>query len=128
MQQLSRMLFSFEGRITRRIFWFWAAGYSLLWLAGRWLDSGLQDNLQNSLRGSSFGCFTVFITLIGIISGLAVCVKRLHDLDRPASHLLYGLIPIAGQIWLIWQLGFKRGTVGWNVFGVDPKGQDAKAV
>ncbi len=127
MQQLTRMLFSFEGRIPRRIFWFWVAGYSLLWLAGRWVDSGLQDSLTNSLRGSSFGCFTVFITLIGIISGLAVCVKRLHDLDRPASHILYGLIPIAGQVWLIWQLGFKRGTEGWNVFGVDPKGQEVKA-
>ncbi len=123
---LTRILFSFEGRVPRKIFWFWVVGYSLLWAVGRFLDMDIQGRGATALRGSSYGCFGVFIALIGIVSGLAVCVKRLHDLDRPASHILYGLIPIAGQIWLIWQLGFKRGTTGWNVFGTDPLGQATK--
>ena len=126
---LSQVLFSFAGRVPRSTFWYYLAGFALLWTAGRFVDSAIQRGAANGLAGSygGYGCFGVFIGLLGIVTGLAVLVKRLHDRDRPGWHLLYGLIPIAGQIWLVVELGFRRGTTGWNVFGPDPFGEGENA-
>jgi uncharacterized membrane protein YhaH (DUF805 family) len=118
---LSKILFSYEGRIPRSIFWYYLAGYAVLWGIGRFIDStvGVQTGAGAS---GSFGCFTVFIVLIGIFTGLAVLVKRCHDRDRSGWYLLWGLIPVLGEIWLLIELGFRRGTVGRNLYGADPLG------
>ena len=75
---------------------------------------------------SGYGCVTVFAGFAGIVTALAVFAKRCHDLDRSPWFLLVGLIPIVGQIWLLVELGFRRGTVGANGYGADPlKGRQA---
>ncbi len=116
---LSRILFSYEGRVPRSIFWYYLAGYAVLWGIGKLADSmvGVQTGAGAS---GGYGCFTVFLVLIGIFTGLAVCAKRCHDLDRSGWYLLWGLIPIIGEIWLLIQLGFRKGTVGRNLYGPDP--------
>ncbi|HEX8990667.1 MAG TPA: DUF805 domain-containing protein [Anaerolineales bacterium] len=122
---LSQVLFSFAGRIPRSTFWYYLAGYAVLWVTGRLIDTAIQRGSAQDLSGGvgGYGCFGVVIGLLGIFTGLAVLVKRLHDRDRPGWHLLYGLIPVAGQIWLLVELGFRRGTTGWNEFGLDPFGE-----
>ncbi len=69
---------------------------------------------------SGAGCFTVFLGLLQIATGLAVGTKRCHDLDQSGWYLLWGLLPILGELWLIYQLGFRKGTVGQNMYGPDP--------
>jgi uncharacterized membrane protein YhaH (DUF805 family) len=46
-----------------------------------------------------------------------VCRNRLHDLNRSGWWLLSVLIPILGGLWLVWQLGFKRGDLHSNRWG-----------
>jgi uncharacterized membrane protein YhaH (DUF805 family) len=54
-----------------------------------------------------------------IVPGLAVTVRRLHDLDKSGWHLLIGLIPLVGGIILIvWYC--TEGTRGPNRYGPDP--------
>jgi len=55
----------------------------------------------------------------GLVAGAAVTVKRLHDLDRPAWHMLGFLIPIY-NIYLSLVLLLKRGNYGFNDYGQDP--------
>jgi uncharacterized membrane protein YhaH (DUF805 family) len=53
---------------------------------------------------------------------LAVSAKRWHDRDKSAWWILVGLIPIIGNIWILIENGFLRGTEGSNRFGDDPTG------
>jgi uncharacterized membrane protein YhaH (DUF805 family) len=47
-------------------------------------------------------------------------VRRCHDRDKSGWWCLVTLVPIAGQIWVLTQLGFREGTEGTNRFGPDP--------
>ena len=55
----------------------------------------------------------------GIWAGVAVTVKRLHDLDRPGWHWWLLLIPLV-NIYMGLILLFAKGTQGPNQFGRDP--------
>ena len=55
----------------------------------------------------------------GIWAGVAVTVKRLHDLDRPGWHWWLLLIPLV-NIYMGAILLFAKGTRGPNQFGRDP--------
>jgi uncharacterized membrane protein YhaH (DUF805 family) len=116
---LSKILFSFEGRIPRSIFWYYLVAYAVLWGIGKLIDTAVAVNTGAGPNGA-FGCFTVLIVLLGIFTGLAVLMKRCHDRDRSGWYLLWGLIPIIGEIWLLIELGFRKGTEGQNLYGPDP--------
>lgn len=59
------------------------------------------------------------VILAGVWAGIAVTVKRLHDLGRPGSHWWLLLIPIY-NVYLGLVLLFGKGTPGPNRFGPDP--------
>lgn len=59
----------------------------------------------------------------GIWAGIAITVKRLHDLDRPGWHWLLLAVPFY-NIYLGLVLLFARGTWGPNRFGPDPLAYD----
>ena len=48
---------------------------------------------------------------------LTLCAKRYHDLDKSGWWVLVGFIPIVGAIWILIELGLKRGTPGHNRYG-----------
>ncbi|MCL2519448.1 MAG: DUF805 domain-containing protein [Spirochaetaceae bacterium] len=54
-----------------------------------------------------------------VISGLAIPVRRLHDINKPGWHLLALLIFAVGPIKLLMGL-YKDGDIGDNRFGPDP--------
>jgi uncharacterized membrane protein YhaH (DUF805 family)/putative heme iron utilization protein len=58
-------------------------------------------------------------SLIAVYSGIALEVRRLHDLNRPWQWVLALFIPIVGFAILIYLLCFK-GTDGDNDYGPDP--------
>ena len=105
---------NFSGRAVRSEFWYW-----VLFAILASIVAGLIDLALFGVEGSS--PINSLVGLALFLPGLAVSVRRLHDLDRSGWWILLGLIPLVGVIILIvWYC--KRGTIGANRFGADPLG------
>jgi len=114
-QALAWILFSFEGRIPRRIFWGVSLGMSAVFILFYPLVFAVFGEESPVTAGV---IFITYIPLIWIL--LAVQVKRWHDRDKSGWWVLIQLIPIIGPIWAFIETGCLRGTVGANSFGPDP--------
>ena len=100
-----------SGRASPGEFWWivlWgmlasAAATILLWALGGGELVRLRHQDPASLNGFGRGFLAVggLISLIHVIPWLALCVRRLHDVNRSGLWLLAGLIPIAGFIFLL---------------------------
>ena len=96
----------FSGRAARSEFWYFFAFY-------------VAAVVLASIIGSLvFSYLSTIVTLALLLPTVAVSVRRLQDLDRPALWVLLGLVPFAGLVLLYWFT--QRGTVGPNQFGPDP--------
>lgn len=65
------------------------------------------------------------ILYIGLVipiiwAGMALSVKRWHDLNKSGWWLLIALIPLAGALFTLVEQGFHAGTEGPNNYGPDP--------
>ena len=117
----------FSGRSQRKEYWMfllfnwvvalmWGAVIGIVMLALYFTDMS-EDSMM-------LVCMTLILpyaiySLWVIVPGLAVTVRRLHDLDKSGWHLLIGLIPLVGGIILIiWYCTL--GTRGPNRYGPDP--------
>lgn len=78
---------------------------------------------ENTGLGILGGLYTLFV----LIPGIAVGVRRLHDVGKSGWMLLVGFIPIIGVIWLI-ILFATDGKPGANKWGPNPKETTAAAV
>jgi uncharacterized membrane protein YhaH (DUF805 family) len=67
-----------------------------------------------------YGFIYLIYGLATFIPGLAVMVRRLHDVDKSGWWFLISFIPIIGTIWIIVLLA-TDGTPGTNQYGVNPK-------
>jgi len=103
---------NFSGRAPRSEFWYWSLFVLLVSIGANIIDSAL---LQNELSpiGMLWGLAT-------FLPGLAVGVRRLHDIDRSGWWLLIVLTIIGIFVLLYWDC--VRGTAGANRFGPDPLG------
>ena len=113
---LKSLLFSFQGRITRLIFWVvtliligWGSIFQQL------MGSYGPDNPMTI----GPGLVTIVNFIIVLWIGLSVQVKRWHDRDKSGWWALINLIPIIGQAWVLIECGVLRGTAGDNRFGRD---------
>ncbi len=73
---------------------------------GYWLAVLFQAVIGTVLYGlgAKIGIFMVIgylFSLASMIPGLAICVRRLHDIGKTWKSLLVGLIPCVGEIILI---------------------------
>jgi len=104
----------FSGRARRSEFWFF-----ILFNVCAQIAASIVDVVIASIIG--FSALALLVSLALFLPGLAVSVRRLHDIDRSGWWILIGLIPIVGIIMLIiWYV--TAGTPGPNRFGQDPKG------
>jgi uncharacterized membrane protein YhaH (DUF805 family) len=103
-------LFQRHGRLARR--WFWAASVVLAALVFAIMP------LAQALGGH----WLVILAFLPIY-WCAFCLmsQRCHDTGRSAAWLLILLIPIAGVLWGLAVLGFRRGDPGANQYGEDPR-------
>ena len=69
------------------------------------------------------GILTGIFQLVMVIPGLAVSVRRLHDINKSGWWVLIGLIPIVGFIVLLIFM-IKEGDKGDNQYGSDPKAEE----
>ncbi|MDE2405222.1 MAG: DUF805 domain-containing protein [Sphingomonadales bacterium] len=116
----------FSGRSRRMEFWMWALFCFLVGLAidlvfGRPVYSyGATAFSFSSTLGTTGGMLHGLFNLVNFIPGLAVSVRRLHDIDRSGWWLLLWLVPILG--WIVLLVFFcLDSNSGPNRFGADPK-------
>lgn len=109
-----RLLFSLEGRISRRSWWLWGAAVMI----------GMAMYLTVVLRvaGVAKEHTDLLVNLLLLWPALALSVKRWHDRDKPGWWALIAFVPVIGWIWVLIENGLLRGTDGANRFG-DPPGQ-----
>jgi uncharacterized membrane protein YhaH (DUF805 family) len=104
----------FSGRAARSEYWYWVLFILLLQIVAWLIDMTLFG--FNTTGVNPIG---VIVSLATLLPGLAVSVRRLHDIDRVGWWIFLALIPVIGAIVLIYWACL-RGTVGANRFGPDP--------
>jgi uncharacterized membrane protein YhaH (DUF805 family) len=114
---LVSLLFSFHGRINRLPYWVVALSLMGISVASQQL-MGPYGPEHPMTVGPALITLVIFIVSVWI--GLAVQIKRWHDRDKSGWWALMNLVPIVGQIWVLVECGFLRGTEGDNRFGKDP--------
>ena len=107
----------FSGRSNRSEYWYFALFQFIFAVAAIILDVALGLSFGNT----PYGFLYMGYVLATLIPGLAVTVRRLHDIDKSGWWLFIVLIPVIGSIWLLVLLA-SEGTRGDNRFGADPNG------
>jgi uncharacterized membrane protein YhaH (DUF805 family) len=127
-----KRFFDFSGRSRRKEFWLWWLFVIIVYIVAMILDvqlglggsstssSEFGDGTASANVAVNGGILTMIWALITLIPGLAVTVRRLHDVDKSGWFILLGLIPLVG-FYLLY-LYCQPGTPGPNRFGPDPKG------
>jgi uncharacterized membrane protein YhaH (DUF805 family) len=101
----------FTGRAPRSEFWFWTLFAVLASIAGGAIDFVVFPDVLASPVQSIVG-------LVLLLPGIAVSVRRLHDLDRTGWWFLLTFTVIGLIVLIVWYC--MRGTPGPNRFGPDP--------
>jgi len=109
-----QILFSFRGRVPRKVFWL----YGVL---GPLLVSVMLEMLLG-IVGLSERRAEALTTVLLVWPCAAVSVKRWHDRDKSGWWALVYLIPLIGLLWTLIANGLLRGTIGPNRFGEDLTG------
>ena len=79
------------------------------------------DNIfRIAFGGIGYGPLYGLYTLAVIIPGLAVAIRRLHDVGKSGWMILINLIPIIGVIWFFILL-VTDSNPGENQYGQNPK-------
>ncbi|MNQ66198.1 Inner membrane protein YhaI [compost metagenome] len=109
---------NFNGRARRSEYWYYTLANTILAILAMILD-----NVAGLTFGNiGYGPLYSVIALGTIIPGLAVLVRRLHDVGKSGWFFFIILIPIIGSIWLLVLL-CTEGESGTNQYGSDPKNE-----
>ena len=113
---------TFSGRAPRSEYWFWTL-YAII--------SAVAASLIDGILGTRFvigagvviwlpyGYLYSLVTLVNLLPGLSVLVRRLHDLDKSGWWFWILLVPLIG--WIVLLVWFcTKGTTGPNRYGDDP--------
>jgi len=106
----------FEGRARRKEYWMFALFNIIFLIAAAVLD----NLLGTAIDGVGYGLLYFLYALAVFLPGLAVGVRRLHDIGKSGWMLLIALIPIIGGIWLLVLL-VTDSVFGENEYGQNPK-------
>ncbi len=82
----------FNGRAPRAEYWYFFL-FNIL--------ASVLVNIVSKIIGDTYSILSVIYSLAVIIPGIAVSIRRLHDIGKSGWWLFICLIPIVGQIWLI---------------------------
>jgi uncharacterized membrane protein YhaH (DUF805 family) len=106
----------FTGRARRKEFWMFTLFNMIFIVAAMILDNVFKTTLEEL----PYGLFYFLYVLVIFIPGLAVSVRRLHDIGKSGWMLLVAIIPIIGAIWLL-VLMVTDSNSGQNQYGLNPK-------
>ena len=108
----------FKGRSRRKEFWMFFLLQVILLIAAM-----VADGLIFGVSAESTGPVGLVLAIALLIPGLAVGVRRLHDISKSGWWVLIALIPLIGLIILI-VFFVKDGVPGPNDHGPDPKDRE----
>ena len=106
---------TFSGRARRKEYWMFALFNFLFAIAAM-----VVDNILGISFVTGYGPVYLLYVLAMLIPGLAVAVRRLHDVGKSGWFMFIALIPIIGGIWLL-ILMCTEGVAGANQYGENPK-------
>ncbi|MBM6593646.1 DUF805 domain-containing protein [Microvirga pudoricolor] len=109
-----RQYATFSGRAARPEYWYFVLTVFLATLVLVAIDAAL-GTLDAQTR---IGLFSGIWGAAHIIPGLAVSVRRLHDIDRTGWWVLLAAIPLGNIVLLVFHC--QGGTPGPNRFGLPP--------
>ncbi|MDR0394302.1 MAG: DUF805 domain-containing protein [Tannerella sp.] len=118
--QVIKKYATFSGRARRKEFWMFVLFNSIFVVVAMILDRVLGTGFDMSGQSMEYGWIYTLYCLCIFIPGLAVCIRRLHDVGKSGWFYLICLIPLIGAIWLL-VLFCTEGQSGDNEYGADPK-------
>lgn len=107
---------NFNGRARRSEYWFYTLANLIIAIALMIIDNVAGLAFENIGYGPLYTLYSLAV----LIPGLAVTVRRLHDVNKSGWFLLIAIVPLIGAIWLL-VLFLTEGTKGSNEYGEDPK-------
>jgi len=111
-----RQYADFNGRARRKEYWMFVLFNMIFAIAAMILDNVLGIAIKGVGYGPVYGLYTLAV----LIPGLAVSVRRLHDVGKSGWMILIALIPLIGTIWLL-VLIVTDSDSGENKYGTNPK-------
>lgn len=108
--------FSFKGRARRKEYWMFVLFVIPISLVLAFIDGFFGFYSEAAGIGLLGAIFTISI----LVQGIAVGVRRLHDIGRSGWWLLINLIPFVGWMIVLVLMALK-GKQGDNSYGPDPK-------
>lgn len=114
---------NFNGRATRSEYWYFALA-NLSVLVFLLVFGGILGAIFASENAIGQGVVCGYIiymlySLAVMIPGIAVFVRRMHDIDKSGWNFLLAIIPFGAIVLLVFL--FTEGTRGTNKYGDDPK-------
>ena len=109
---------TFAGRASRSELWWFILFSVVLGMIVGGIDISI-PGLRWLSSESPIGALGVLLSLAFFIPGLAVAVRRLHDLNKSGWWYFLGIIPVIGGLILLYWF-VQRGTIGPNDYGPDP--------
>lgn len=106
----------FSGRASRKEYWVFAL-FNITFVV---IAIILDNILGIAMTELGYGPIFTLYGLAMLIPGLAVAVRRLHDVGKSGWMILIALIPIIGAIWLI-VLMVTDSNPEENQYGMNPK-------
>ncbi|MEG2248190.1 MAG: DUF805 domain-containing protein [Akkermansia sp.] len=117
---------TFSGRATRSEYWLfylWAIIFSVIPTILGSISMGLGNEANLSLLkglGVLLMILSYLISLALFLPSFAVCVRRLHDIGKSGTYILFGLIPLVGSIILL-IFACTDSQKGTNQYGISEK-------
>ncbi len=110
---------NFSGRARRSEYWYFVLG-NIVFIAPLYLLAVVAAVSDYPFVAGMLMLVTGLVALGIFLPGLAVAVRRLHDINKSGWYYLVSFIPFIGSIiLLVWFC--TEGTRGSNQYGPDPK-------
>lgn len=103
------LLLTFKGRIDRQTYWL-----ASLFM---WSNFYIFYKVFGFIGGEKLTLPFIPLMLWGIS---AVSTKRFHDRGKSGLNMLWIFVPVAGLIYIFYQLALRRGEKGANIYGEVP--------
>lgn len=107
---------NFSGRARRSEYWYFNLMNLIILIFAAIIDNVAGINFAPV----PYGPLYLLVALGTFLPGLAVAVRRLHDVGKSGWFYFIGLIPLVGTIWIL-VLFCTEGESGPNQYGSDPK-------